>query len=156
MLVKFILNGAERSFEAEADEPLSALLRRDGIKSVKDERTGGRCEFCTVLLDGKPVESCKIRSGILDAESEVETLESFRSSENFRHISKGFSRADFRPCSFCEASKFFLAHEILESSFSQEDIRRKARDMECGCTDTESLMAGIRNALSEMSGKGKK
>ena len=53
------LNGSPRVIEAEADERVKDVLRREGILSVRDGCDGqGTCGSCSVLLDGRTVNSC--------------------------------------------------------------------------------------------------
>jgi len=56
------LNGAAVELEADAEEPLLAVLRRRGLASVRPTCGIGVCGACTVLVDGAPVSACCTRT----------------------------------------------------------------------------------------------
>jgi nicotinate dehydrogenase subunit A len=56
---KIRVNGAEREVRAEPSTPLLYILRNDlGLKGTRFGCGEGHCGACTVLLDGKPLQSC--------------------------------------------------------------------------------------------------
>ena len=60
MTIDFVLNGARRTVEADPGESLMDLLRRLGLKSVKNGCDDGYCGACAVLLDGRAVNACLV------------------------------------------------------------------------------------------------
>ncbi len=60
MMITLLLNGVPRELAAEPGETLLAVLRRLGYYGVKHGCEDGSCGACTVLLDGRPVNSCLI------------------------------------------------------------------------------------------------
>jgi nicotinate dehydrogenase subunit A len=57
--LKLRVNGIERELRAEPATPLLYILRNDlGLKGTRFGCGEGQCGACTVLLDGKPMQSC--------------------------------------------------------------------------------------------------
>ena len=65
MNIPVILNGNKIILEAQTDEPLMSVLQKKGCSSVKCGCNEGSCGSCTVLLEDKPIPSCKIPVGIV-------------------------------------------------------------------------------------------
>ncbi|MBC7099519.1 2Fe-2S iron-sulfur cluster binding domain-containing protein, partial [Candidatus Bipolaricaulota bacterium] len=60
MKIYLELNGKQRYEEVAPGESLLSLLRRLGMKSVKQGCATGDCGACTVLLDGRAVRACTV------------------------------------------------------------------------------------------------
>src|SRR6201999_3385281 len=72
--VELTLNGRAAAFEARTDEMLLAVLRREGLLSVRETCAIGVCGACTVLVDGEPVSGCLVLA-VAAAGREVTTVE---------------------------------------------------------------------------------
>lgn len=96
----FSVNG--RVVDVRADHPhlLAALREELGLTSPKDGCSpSGQCGACTVLLDGKAIQSCLVSIEKAAGKS-VTTLEGFEAAERER-LSKAFSAAGALQCGFC-------------------------------------------------------
>ena len=89
MNIPVILNGNKIILEAQADEPLMSVLQKKGCSSVKCGCNEGSCGSCTVLLEDKPIPSCKVPVGIVRDEKII-TLESYQIFKQ----NKNFTRAE--------------------------------------------------------------
>jgi len=77
MNISFTLNHELVSFEIELSETLFNLLRRQGFLGVKSGGCQhGECGACTVLLDGKAINSCCILAAQVSGHF-IETIEAF-------------------------------------------------------------------------------
>ena len=72
--VTFTINNVHRTLSVGPDESLLVALRRASFFSVKSGCDDGTCGVCTVLLNGEPVRSCKIKAVDVDG-AEITTLE---------------------------------------------------------------------------------
>ena len=106
------LNGKKTIIQAQPSEDLLSVLRKEKLFSVKLGCGAGHCGSCTILYNGKPVPSCKIPVGIA-MNQEIETLESFKQTEAYQDILKGFSKAGIKLCGYCNAGKIFAAASVL-------------------------------------------
>ena len=77
MKIQYTLNGEKTSFDAAADDTLFAMLRAQGIKSVKCGCETTNCGLCTVWLNGTPVLSCAVLAARVQGQA-VTTLEALQ------------------------------------------------------------------------------
>ena len=96
----FSVNGNEVLVRSDHPHLLSALREELGITSPKDGCSpSGQCGACTVLLDGKAIQSCLV--GMEKAAGkEVTTLEGFDTDERDR-LAKAFAVTGALQCGFC-------------------------------------------------------
>nr|MBP3283574.1 FAD binding domain-containing protein [Treponema sp.] len=153
MRVKFNLNDKTIEFNGDPNEKLISILRKTGNISVKKGCGKGACGFCKVLLDGKPVSSCKIPVGMLGEKSKVTTMEWFVKKEkdeyiekNAKYIEDGIRKANIHLCGYCNSSKVLMAHELLERGFTDEELEEFTSTLSCTCTEQHVLMQGIKFA----------
>lgn len=144
MNVTVILNGDKTILEAPADDSLLDVLRRKGCPSVKCGCGKGVCGSCTVLLNDKPVASCKIPLGIIH-NSDIVTLEYFERTKEYSIITKGFELAGIKLCGYCNAGKIFTAYQLLKMNKipNRDEIREQVQSLAPCCTDLNTLINGI-------------
>lgn len=144
MNIPIILNGERIMIQASADETLLNVLRTQKCLSVKEGCSKGSCGSCTVLLNKKPVPSCKIPIALV-INQEIETLEYFYKSEIYTDIIKGFSKAGIKLCGFCNTGKIFAAAYIigLNEKPTRTSIRENVKHLSPCCTDINTLINGI-------------
>ena len=144
MKIPVTLNGTKTIFEANADDSLMKVLHKNSCPSVKEGCGSGFCGSCTVLLDDKPVASCKIPAGIVKG-NEIVTLEAFSKTEDYDVIIQGFNKAGIKLCGYCNAGKIFTAYHILKQSKipAREEVFANVRHLSPCCTDLETLVNGI-------------
>jgi len=83
------INSVKRTLSVSRDESLLNVLRRASYFSVKYGCDDGTCGICTVLLNGKPVHSCKIKA--VDAEGKSITTVEALSQDGELAFTLGFS-----------------------------------------------------------------
>lgn len=144
MNIPVILNGEKIFFQADSEEKLSSVLRRNGCLSVKTACAKGRCGSCTVLLNEKPVPSCRLPVA-LAINQKIETLEGFSKSEEYTAIMKGFEKAGIELCGFCNSGKIFAAHSVICANVrpNRAAVAEKIRHLAPCCTDLDTLINGI-------------
>lgn len=144
MKIPVILNSERVILDAKPAESLLEVLRRQGLLSVKEGCTKGKCGSCTVLLDEKPVPSCIIPVGIVRNAS-IETLEFFLLTKEGEDIAAGFKQAGLNLCGFCNSARIFSTYELLKKVYrpSPEDLDRLADSITCNCTDKKSFINGV-------------
>ena len=149
MKIPVFLNGERTILDAEPEEPLLAVLRRHKLFTVKKGCGKGRCGFCSVLLDAKPVPSCILPVGIV-RDSTIVTLEHFSKSEPYRDIMQGFEQAGMHLCGYCNAAKIFGVYDLIERTYrpSTDDLNAIADGLTCSCTDRATFMNGILYAVA--------
>lgn len=71
MNVTLTLNGDNQTVTVEPDEMLMAVLRRLGLRSVRETCGIGVCGSCTVLVDGRPMSGCLLLAPLADGSNVV-------------------------------------------------------------------------------------
>ncbi len=144
MKIPVRLNGEQVVFEAAADTPLLNVLRRHGCLSVKNGCGEGVCGSCTVLLNKKPVPSCRLPAA-LARNQQIETLESFARTDDYADIMAGFEKAGIRLCGYCNSGKIFAAWYLIRQGGrpKRDLIAEEVGHLSPCCTDTDTLINGI-------------
>ncbi|MGH7831838.1 MAG: (2Fe-2S)-binding protein, partial [Candidatus Binatia bacterium] len=100
-IIHMTLNGKGMTLEVSAHRLLLDLLRDEiGLTGTKEGCGTGDCGACTVLLDGKPVNSCLILSGELDG-SDVVTIEGIKVGPELHPVQAAFVQDGGAQCGYC-------------------------------------------------------
>lgn len=144
MKIPIIINNTKTVIESKPDKSLLSVLRSLKLFDTKTGCTQGICGNCTVLLNGKPVPSCKIPVAIVKDQT-VTTLEYFKQTEIYLNIMKGFSKAGIKLCGYCNAGKIFAAYSIITSGKkpAKQFVYEHIKNLSLCCTDTKTLAEGI-------------
>ncbi len=148
MKIPVTLNGNKIILDAHADESLMKVLHKNGCPSVKSGCSGGFCGSCTILLDDRPVASCKIPAGIV-RDCDIVTLDYFVKTEEYSNIMAGFQKAGIKLCGYCNAGKVFSAYQILKitKKLERDEITDYVKSLSPCCTDLDTLVNGIIYAI---------
>lgn len=152
--IKFILNGAEVSYEGSATDRLLDVLRDDfSCKSVKCGCKEGECGACSVLIDGTLFNSCCVAMGAVDGTSVV-TVEGFRETARFAALEKAFGEISAVQCGFCIPSMILAAEALLSKNPhpTVDEIREGLSGNLCRCTGYNAIVSAINTAAKEGNG----
>ncbi len=140
MKIQVTLNGTKTILDSQADEPLQKVLHRNGFASVKSGCAAGFCGTCTVLINDKPVASCKIPVGLIKG-TEIVTLEAFEKTPEYAVIMEGFKKAGIKLCGYCNSGKIFTAYQILKMHDmpTRQEISNQIKTLATCCTDLDTL-----------------
>ena len=144
MKIYFELNGEQQYVDIEPGESLLSLLRRLGMKSVKQGCNTGDCGACTVLVDGRAVRSCitfaaKVRG------RRVTTLEGLGSPGDLHPLQEAFLEAGAVQCGFCTPGMILVAYELLSKNDNPtpEEVRAAISGNLCRCTGYRKIVDAI-------------
>jgi carbon-monoxide dehydrogenase small subunit len=145
--ISLTVNGRRYQVSVYPRKTLLELLRDDlRLTGVKEGCGLGECGACTVLFDGKPVNSCLILA--VDAhEREVMTIEGVSDGESLSPIQESFLQHGAVQCGFCTPGMVLAAKALLDRNPnpSLEDIRIAISGNLCRCTGYEQIVEAIRN-----------
>lgn len=144
MNILVTINGEKTQIQEPADVSLLSVLRKQKFLQLKRGCEEGNCGACTVLLDNKPVPSCRIPIA-LAMNKNIVTLEGFSKDDMYADIMKGFSKAGIKLCGYCNAGKIFATKEIISQKRmpSREQIADEIKHLSPCCVDYETLINGI-------------
>ena len=153
-MIKFILNGQEVNSAAAANERLLDVLRteftRTGVKCGCKE---GECGACSVILDGKLVNSCMVAMGYV-AGSEIVTIEGYKDTTRFKVLDKAYAAVSAVQCGFCIPGMILASECILAQNPNptEMEIRQGISGNLCRCTGYNAIVTAIQMAGKEGQG----
>ena len=150
--IQITLNGKKTSVEVQAHRLLLDLLRDEiGLTGTKEGCGPGDCGACTVLLNGKPVNSCLILSGELDG-AEIVTIEGLKIGPELHPVQKAFIQDGGAQCGYCTPGMLMMSKALLEENPNptEEDIRFALSGNLCRCTGYAKIVQAVQDAAVEL------
>jgi carbon-monoxide dehydrogenase small subunit len=143
--IQFILNGRNVTVEVEPHQILVDVLRYElGLTGTKKGCDSGDCGACTVLLDGKPVNSCLVLAVEVEG-ARVTTIEGMRRGADLHPIQEAFVEYGAVQCGFCTPGMIMSAKALLDSKDSpdEQDARVGISGNLCRCTGYQKIVEAI-------------
>ncbi len=152
--ISFIANGDSVQVDVAPHWSLLKVLRDIlELTSVKQGCGEGECGACTVLVDGKAINSCIYP--ILEVEGrEVLTVEGLIKRDNSLHpIQEAFLEKAGVQCGFCTPGMIMSAKALLESNPNptEDEIRQTIAGNMCRCTGYVQIVESIKTAAEKLS-----
>ncbi|MEW6376943.1 MAG: (2Fe-2S)-binding protein [Thermodesulfobacteriota bacterium] len=150
--LKFILNGEPIQIEIEPHLTLLELLRKElELTGAKEGCGMGECGACTVLLDGKTVNSCIFPAMEVEGKT-VTTIEGLADPQgNLHPIQKAFIEYGAVQCGFCTPGMVLSAKALLDENPkpAEEEIRNGIAGNLCRCTGYLQIIQSIKAASGQ-------
>jgi carbon-monoxide dehydrogenase small subunit len=146
--IRILVNGNWRAATVEPQVTLLDLLRDEwhllGAKRGCDE---GDCGACTVLLDGKPVNSCLVLAVRANGR-QVTTVEGLGEEEHLHPLQEAFIQHGALQCGFCGSGMLMSAKALLDGNPSptEADIRQALAGNLCRCTGYSKIVDAVLSA----------
>ncbi len=156
MKVNFRLNGRPVGLEAEPSLSLRDLLRKAGISTVRNGCDGeGSCGLCSVILDGKIVNSCQVLSPQAEG-AEVYTVDFFSKDRKLSVVQAALVETGCVQCGYCTPAVVLALHKLLERrpEPSRADITDALSSIMCRCTGYEQFYAAALLASARLKDPG--
>ena len=147
--IRFILNTESIEVEVEPHLTLLQLLRdRLEMTGTKEGCGMGECGACTVLIDGKTVNSCIFPALEVEGKS-VTTIEGLTDVQgNLHSIQKAFIEYGAIQCGFCTPGMVLSAKALLDENPkpTEEEIRNAIAGNLCRCTGYIQIIKAIKES----------
>jgi carbon-monoxide dehydrogenase small subunit len=146
--IKVTVNGSLYTESVPANMTLLQLLKdRLQLTGTKEGCGIGECGACTVLLDGKAVDSCLVLAAEADG-AEVRTVEGEAKNGELSELQKAFLEHGAVQCGFCTPGMLMSARALLERNPnpSKEEIVEAIAGNLCRCTGYEPVVKAIQAA----------
>ena len=152
--VIFTLNGKETRVTSDPNRTLLEVLRKDlELTGTKDACGGeGECGACTVILNGKPVNSCLIFIGQVNGQS-ITTIEGLSVKGDYHPIQKAFVEAGAVQCGYCTPGAVLASKALLDNNPhpSDQEISDGLSGNLCRCTGYNKMVDAIHLAAERHS-----
>ena len=153
MKIALNINGEKRELDVEQYRTLLDVLRNDaGLTGTKKGCDVGDCGACTVLVDGKPVNSC-LMLGVEAEGCKVVTIEGLQPAPDRLHpLQEAFVRLGGAQCGFCTPGMIMMAAALLAENPkpTEDEIRFGIAGNICRCTGYTKIVEAIQAAAKEL------
>ncbi len=147
--ISFVLNGDGVELEIEDQWSLLYLLReRLGLIGTKEGCGSGECGACTVIVDGKAINSCLFPAVEISGK-EIVTIEGLAYPDGTPHsLQKSFIEKGAIQCGFCTPGMIMSAKALLDENPTptDEEIKGAIAGNLCRCTGYIQIIEAIRSA----------
>jgi carbon-monoxide dehydrogenase small subunit len=150
--VSLKVNGKKYQLETPPNRTLLEVLREDlRLTAAKDGCSSGECGACTVLMDGKAVNSCLVLIGSADGHS-IETVEGLHKTGAPHPLQKAFVEKGAVQCGFCTPGVLMAAKALLDQNPDpdEEQIRMALAGNLCRCTGYTKIIEAVQEAAKEL------
>lgn len=154
VLVTLRVNGKVYKLQLEPRVTLLDALRNHlNLTGTKKVCNRGECGACTVLMDGKPVNSCMILA--VDAEGrDIVTIEGLAKGGKLHPVQEAFVENDAMQCGFCTPGFIMAAVGLLNRNKAPtlEEIRSALSGNICRCGVYPRILKAVADAAKRMRG----
>ena len=155
--LKFILNGTEVKIVTEPHIRLIDLLReRFDLTGTKEGCGVGECGACTVLINGRAVNSCLVLAGQIEG-SKILTIEGLANGEVLEPLQKNFLLHGAIQCGFCTPGMVLSASALLNKNPNPDDeeIKDAIAGNLCRCTGYKQIIEAVKETAKEINSASK-
>lgn len=148
------MNYKEVSIETEPIKRLIDVLREDfKFIGVKEGCGEGECGACSVIIDGKLINSCIVPIGTLEG-SKIITIDGYREIPKYEIVKQSFEEVGAVQCGFCIPGMVMATEALLSKKPrpTEGDIREGVSGNLCRCTGYNMIVEAI--SLASERGKG--
>ena len=147
--VHVTVNGMQRDVGVPPGMSLLELLREElDLKGTKLNCEQGECGACTVLLDGRPVDSCLVLAVSIPGSS-VQTIESLHDGRD--PLQRAFVEADAAQCGYCTPGMIMAARGLLDANPdpTEPEVVAALEGNYCRCTGYDAIVRAVLGAAQE-------
>ena len=152
--INLIVNGVSRAITL--DDPrvtlLDLLRERLHLPGTKKGCDRGQCGACTVIVDGRRINSCLALAVSLDG-AKILTIEGVARGDRLHPVQAAFIAHDGLQCGFCTPGQIMSAIGLIEEGQAGDDPERIREGMSgnlCRCGAYAGITEAVRDATATM------
>jgi xanthine dehydrogenase YagT iron-sulfur-binding subunit len=145
------LNGQRREVEVYPWTTLLDLLREQlHLTGTKKGCDHGQCGACTVLLNGKRINSC-LTLAVMHDGAELTTIEGLAQGEELHPMQAAFVKHDAFQCGYCTPGQICSAVGMVAEGRAEtrDDLREQMSGNVCRCGAYPNIVAAIEDATAD-------
>ena len=134
---------------------LLEVIREDlGLSGTKEGCGLGECGACTVIMEGRAVNSCLVLAAEADGK-QITTIEGLADGDKLHPLQQAFVDHGGLQCGFCTPGMIMSAKALLDENPtpSEEEIKRGIAGNLCRCTGYTKIIESIKAAAENMEEK---
>ena len=147
-VVTFTVNGAARTVRVSPRTTLLDALRWQlDLTGTKKCCAEGECGACTVLMDGRAVNSCLVLAIEVD-QATVTTIEGLQNAGRLSSLQDAFLAEGAIQCGFCIPGMVMAAHALLAENPrpTEADVREGLSGNLCRCAGYQRIVRAVLTA----------
>lgn len=146
MQIEFKVNGKEHNMNVRSTMRLVDLLREElGLTGTKEGCGEGECGSCTVIMNGKAVNSCLVLAPQIRGQ-EILTIEALEQDEELDKLQESFINNSAVQCGYCTPGMLMSAKALLMDNLhpTEEEIKTSIAGNLCRCTGYNKIVKAIK------------
>lgn len=154
-IITFQLNGEPCDAVAEDNMSLLDFIRDTlGLTGTKKGCEEGECGACTVMLDGRPINSCMALAREVEGHA-LTTIEGLALNGQLTVVQRKFIEKWALQCGYCTPGMIMSATALLKRNPNptEEEIRVAIEGNLCRCTGYAKIVEAIAEAAKELKGE---
>jgi xanthine dehydrogenase YagT iron-sulfur-binding subunit len=147
--VELVVNGERRRLTVDSRMTLLDLLReRLHLSGTKKGCDHGQCGACTVLVDGRRINSCLTFAVMRDG-CEVTTIEGLGSLDKLHPLQQAFIERDAFQCGYCTPGQICSAEGLLREkrASTRQEVRESMSGNLCRCGAYSNIVEAVMDVL---------
>jgi carbon-monoxide dehydrogenase small subunit len=151
-LIALTVNGVCHELAVMPNKTLSQLLRQDlNLLGTKEGCGIGDCGACTVIMNGRAVNSCLVLAAQADG-SDITTIEGVSEGAKLHPIQQAFVEHGSAQCGFCTPGMILSAKSLLDRNPdpSEGEVRVALAGNLCRCTGYQKIVEAVLSASKVM------
>jgi xanthine dehydrogenase YagT iron-sulfur-binding subunit len=149
--VNLRINGEAKDVTVDTRTSLLDMLReRVGLTGTKKGCDQGACGACTILVDGKRVNSC-LTLAVMHDGAEIRTIEGVADNGRLQPLQQAFIDADAFQCGYCTSGQIMSGLGCIDEGHTGSDaeIREWMSGNICRCGAYTNIVSAIASAAKE-------
>jgi carbon-monoxide dehydrogenase small subunit len=150
--VQTTINGSQMDFLCEPRQSLLEVLRDVlGMTGTKEGCNDGNCGACTVIFDGRIVDSCCVL-GVEAEGKEITTIEGLATPQGLHPLQQAFLEQAALQCGICTPGFIMAAKGLLDQEPDADEarIRHWLAGNLCRCTGYDKIVRAVLQAGDAM------
>jgi len=151
-MVVVTINGTEQSLLCDNRMSLLDALRdAAGLTGTKEGCLTGDCGACSVIMNGKLVDSCLVMAAEAEG-AEIETVEGIAQGSGLHPIQKAYLEEAALQCGICTPGFLVATKALLERNPdpTEHEIRYWLAGNLCRCTGYQKILEAVQSAAGQM------
>ena len=150
--IRITVNGTDYELNVKPWATLLEVIRDDlGLTGTKEGCGEGECGACTVIMNGKAVNSCIILAAEANGKS-ITTIEGLADGDKLHPIQEAFFEAGGMQCGFCTPGMILSIKVLLDANKNptDEEIRKGLEGNFCRCTGYTKIFESVNLAVRKL------
>jgi len=148
--ITLVVNGAPHHVRVDARTTLlDALRERLHLTGTKKGCALGQCGACTVLLEGRRINSC-LTLAVMQQGKSITTIEGLANGNGLHPVQAAFVEHDGFQCGYCTSGQIMSAVGLIQEgrTGSDDEIREQMSGNICRCGAYSNIVAAIKDATA--------